>query len=121
MMSLGTKGVISVVSNVLPEVMVKMSHLCLEGNFEEAAKMQIEYSDLCNALFMEVNPIPVKAAMELMGLCSGNIRLPLCEMTPSTTPPCGDPLRLRHCAEKLRHLTWYERSLFPAATAAWAG
>ena len=82
MMSLGTKGVISVVSNVLPEVMVKMSHLCLEGNFEEAAKMQIEYSDLCNALFMEVNPIPVKAAMELMGLCSGNIRLPLCEMTP---------------------------------------
>ncbi len=44
--------------------------------------MQIEYSDLCNALFMEVNPIPVKTAMKLMGLCSGNIRLPLCEMTP---------------------------------------
>ena len=40
--------------------------------------MQIEYSDLCNALFMEVNPIPVKAAMELMGLCSGNIRLAPC-------------------------------------------
>ena len=82
MMSLGAKGVISVVSNVLPEVMVKMSHLCLEGSFAEAAKMQIEYNDLCNALFMEVNPIPVKAAMELMGLCSGNIRLPLCEMSP---------------------------------------
>lgn len=82
MMSLGAKGVISVVSNILPEVMVKMSHLCLEGKFEEAAKLQIEYIDLSNALFMEVNPIPVKAAMEMMGLCSGNLRLPLCEMTP---------------------------------------
>ena len=80
MMSLGTKGVISVVSNVLPEVMVKMSHLCLEGNFEEAAKMQIEYSDLCNALFMEVNPIPVKEAMNMLGMEAGPCRLPLCEM-----------------------------------------
>ena len=84
MMSLGAKGVISVVSNVLPEVMVKMSHLCLEGNFEEAAKMQIEYmrpdATPCSC---EVNPIPVKAAMELMGLCrSATSRLPLCEMTP---------------------------------------
>ena len=82
MMSLGAKGVISVVSNILPEVMVQMSHLCLDGKFEEAAKIQIETIDLCNALFMEVNPIPVKAAMEMMGLCSGNLRLPLCEMTP---------------------------------------
>ncbi len=122
MMSLGAKGVISVVSNILPEVMVKMSHLCLEGNFEEAAKLQIEYIDLSNALFMEVNPIPVKAAMELMGLCSGNIRLPLCEMTPEHHVALREILSsLRHCAEKLRHLTWYERSLFPAATAAWAG
>ena len=82
MMSLGAKGVISVVSNILPEVMVQMSHLCLEGKFEEAAKLQIDYIDLSNALFMEVNPIPVKAAMDMMGLCSGNLRLPLCEMTP---------------------------------------
>lgn len=83
MMSLGAKGVISVVSNILPELMVKMSHLCLEGNFAEAAKIQIDSIDLCNALFMEVNPIPVKAAMDMMGLCSGNLRLPLCEMTPA--------------------------------------
>ena len=82
MMSLGTKGVISVVSNVLPEVMVKMSHLCLEGNFEEAAKMQIEYSDLCNALFMEVNPIPVKAAMAALGFCEDYLRLPLTTIEP---------------------------------------
>lgn len=82
MMSLGAKGVISVASNILPEVMVRMSHLCLEGNFSEAAKMQIDYSALMNALFMEVNPIPVKAAMELMGLGNGVLRMPLCEMTP---------------------------------------
>ena len=82
MMSLGAKGVISVVSNVLPEVMVEMSHLCLAGKFNDAAKLQIEYNDLCNALFMEVNPIPVKIALRMMGLDEGNLRLPLCEMTP---------------------------------------
>lgn len=81
MMSLGAKGVISVVSNILPEVMVEMSHLCLEGKFAEASKIQIDYNELCNALFMEVNPIPVKIAMRMMGLDEGNLRLPLCDMT----------------------------------------
>ncbi len=81
MMSLGAKGVISVVSNILPEVMVEMSHLCLEGKFAEASKIQIDYNELCNALFMEVNPIPVKIAMRMMGLDDGNLRLPLCDMT----------------------------------------
>ena len=50
--------------------------------FEEAAKMQIEYSDLCNALFMEVNPIPVKTAMNLMGLQAGHFRMPMYPMAP---------------------------------------
>lgn len=81
MMSLGAKGVISVVSNILPEMMVQMTHLCLDGKYEEAGKMQIHYSDLINALFMEVNPIPVKAACEMLGLCSSNLRLPLCPMS----------------------------------------
>ena len=81
MMSLGAKGVISVVSNILPELMVRMSHLCLEGNFAEAAKLQIDNIDLINALFCEVNPIPVKAAAEMMGLCSGELRLPLCDIS----------------------------------------
>ena len=81
MMSLGAKGVISVVSNIAPEVMVKMSHLCLEGNFQEAAKLQIQYMDLIDALFCEVNPIPVKTAMNLMGMEAGPLRLPLCEMS----------------------------------------
>ena len=81
MMSLGAKGVISVVSNIAPELMVKMSHLCLEGNFEEASRLQIQNMDLIDALFCEVNPIPIKTAMNLMGMEAGPLRLPLCEMS----------------------------------------
>ena len=80
MMSLGAKGVISVASNIVPEVMVKMSHLCLENDFEAASKIQIEYMDLIDALFCEVNPIPVKAAMSAMGYCENTLRLPLTPM-----------------------------------------
>ena len=78
MMSLGAKGVISVASNIIPEVMVKMSHLCLENDFAAASKLQVEYMDLIDALFIEVNPIPIKAAMNLMGMNAGELRLPLC-------------------------------------------
>ena len=80
MMALGAKGVISVASNIIPEVMVKMSHLCLENDFESASKLQIDYMDLIDALFIEVNPIPIKTAMNLMGMQAGPLRLPLCEM-----------------------------------------
>ena len=82
MMSLGAKGVISVASNIIPEVMVKMSHLCLEGQFEDASKLQIAYMDLIDALFIEVNPIPIKAALRLSGLDVGHCRLPLTDPTP---------------------------------------
>lgn len=81
MMSLGAKGVISVVSNIMPELMVKISHLCLEGKFTEAARLQIDYMNLIDALFVEVNPIPIKHAMNLMGMNAGGLRLPLCEMS----------------------------------------
>ena len=81
MMSMGAKGVISVASNIIPEVMVKMSHLCLENDFAAASQLQIKYMDLIDALFCEVNPIPVKAAMNLMGLEAGILRLPLCDMS----------------------------------------
>ncbi len=83
LMSLGAKGVISVVSNILPEVMVKMTHLALEGNFAEAAKLQIKYAQFIDDLFMEVNPIPVKSAMNMLGYQVGDLRLPLCEMSPA--------------------------------------
>ena len=68
MMSLGAKGVISVAANIVPQVMVKMSHLCLDDDFAAASKLQVEYMDLIDALFIEVNPIPIKAAMDLMGM-----------------------------------------------------
>jgi 4-hydroxy-tetrahydrodipicolinate synthase len=84
LMALGGKGVISVVANVAPELMVKMTHLCLEGNFAEAAKVQIEeVVPLSDALFMETNPIPVKTALNMMGKEVGILRMPLCSMTPA--------------------------------------
>ncbi|MEM5780348.1 MAG: 4-hydroxy-tetrahydrodipicolinate synthase, partial [Lawsonibacter sp.] len=81
MMALGAKGVISVASNIIPEVMLKMSHLCLENDFEAASRLQIQYMDLIDTLFCEVNPIPLKTAMNLMGMEAGPLRLPLCEMS----------------------------------------
>ena len=81
MMSLGAKGVISVSANILPAEHVKMTHLALEGNFAEAARMQLEMLELMNALFLEVNPIPIKTAMNLMGWNVGPLRMPLCEMS----------------------------------------
>ncbi len=83
MMSLGAKGVISVVSNIMPELMVNMTHACLDGAFEAAAKMQVDYADFIDALFVEVNPIPIKTAMNLAGYHVGPLRLPLCEMAPA--------------------------------------
>ena len=80
-MSLGAKGVISVAANLIPEVMARMSHLCLEGNFREAQALQLAYMDLIDALFCEVNPIPIKAAMNLMGMEAGPLRLPLCNIS----------------------------------------
>ena len=81
MMALGAKGVISVASNLIPEVMVKMTKLCLDNDFEAASKLQIKYMDLIDALFLEVNPIPIKAALNLVGMEMGGLRLPLCEMS----------------------------------------
>ena len=76
---LGGKGVISVVANVAPDRMHQLVRLCLVGDFAAAGKLQLELKELCDALFCEVNPIPVKTALEMMGLCSGALRLPLCE------------------------------------------
>ncbi|MBQ7714668.1 MAG: 4-hydroxy-tetrahydrodipicolinate synthase [Clostridia bacterium] len=76
-MSLGAKGVISVLSNLLPAETSRMCHLCLEGDFAAAAKMQLRYLPLISALFTEVNPIPAKAAMAAMGYGLNTLRLPL--------------------------------------------
>lgn len=82
MMALGAKGVISVASNLVPGLMSKMTHLCLDGRFEEAANLQIRHRELIDALSMEVNPIPVKSALNLMGRHVGGLRLPLWDLSP---------------------------------------
>ena len=76
----GGKGVISVLSNLLPGQTSRMCHLALEGNMPEAMAMQEKYLPLIGALFCEVNPIPVKAAMAAMGFCENYLRLPLIPM-----------------------------------------
>lgn len=82
-LSLGGLGVISVLSNVAPKQTHDMVMKFLEGDIKEAAKLQIEAVPLVNALFCEVNPIPVKTAMNMMGMEVGPLRMPLCEMEES--------------------------------------
>ncbi|MCR5729890.1 MAG: 4-hydroxy-tetrahydrodipicolinate synthase [Ruminococcus sp.] len=81
LMSLGGKGVISVASHVIPKEMHDMVQYCLDNNFAEATKLQIEYLDIINNLFIEVNPIPAKEAMNMIGWNAGPCRLPLTEMS----------------------------------------
>lgn len=80
LLSLGGSGVISVLSNVLPKETSQMCHKFFEGKTDEALKMQLDYLPLINALFCEVNPIPVKAAMAAMGYGEDYLRLPLTPM-----------------------------------------
>ena len=80
MMALGARGVISVASNLIPREISRLCRLCLEGDFSSAAELNGVYAELFHDLFREVNPIPVKTAMELMGLCKAQMRLPLVPM-----------------------------------------
>lgn len=82
-MSLGGKGVISVLSNVMPKETHDMVQFYLDGNVKESMRLQLEYLDLINGLFMDVNPIPVKEALNIMGYNVGECRLPLCNMLPT--------------------------------------
>ena len=79
-LSMGGKGVISVLSNIMPKETVAMCDAFFAGDVAKAAKMQCEYLPLIQSLFCEVNPIPVKAALAAMGKMEGYIRLPLTEM-----------------------------------------
>ncbi|MBE6542701.1 MAG: 4-hydroxy-tetrahydrodipicolinate synthase [Ruminococcaceae bacterium] len=79
-MSLGGMGVISVLSNVMPKETHDICAKYIAGDVIGSRKLQLELLDLINDLFIEVNPIPVKTACGLMGLCSDSMRLPLCEM-----------------------------------------
>ena len=77
--ALGGKGVISVAANVVPAQMHRLVELCLQNDFAAAGELQIALKPLCDALFCEVNPIPVKTALNLMGWEAGPLRLPLCQ------------------------------------------
>ena len=79
-LSLGGKGVISVLSNLLPKETSQMCHSFMEGDTETARNLQLKYLSLVDALFCEVNPIPAKAAMSAMGYCDNYLRLPLTTM-----------------------------------------
>ncbi len=81
-MAVGAVGVVSVVSNVLPRKVVSLCETFLGGKISDAQRLHRELFDVCRAMFLETNPIPVKAAMKLIGLDSGSMRLP---MTPATT------------------------------------
>lgn len=81
-LSLGGKGVISVTSNIIPNDTHMLVKKYLEGDVKGALELQLKAINLCNALFCEVNPIPVKKAVELMGLCGGHLRMPMTEMEP---------------------------------------
>ena len=85
MMSMGAKGVISVASNLIPREISTMCAFAAQGRFREAAQINQRFSGLFRLLFSEVNPIPVKKAMELMGLDSGLLRLPLCTLDEAKT------------------------------------
>ena len=81
-MALGGRGVISVAANIIPREMHALCELCFDNDFSAAGELQLRMSELLRALFCEVNPIPVKAAMEELALCVGELRLPLCEISP---------------------------------------
>lgn len=75
---LGGKGVISVVANILPAEMHRLTQLCQSGDFTAAGKLQVRLKEFCDAMFCEVNPIPVKTALSLLGWKVGRLRSPMC-------------------------------------------
>ena len=92
-LSIGGSGVISVFANILPEITHNIVADFLNGNIEKSRAAQLKYLEVINDLFLEVNPIPVKAAMNMMGLAAGSLRLPLYEMSESAKAKLERALR----------------------------
>jgi len=93
MMAVGAKGVISVASNIAPKVVSEMVHSALDGNWKKAMAMHRKYFRLYSDVFMDSNPIPVKAAMAMLGLIEEEYRLPLCPMSKTLKARMADCLR----------------------------
>ncbi len=83
MLAMGAKGVISVAANIIPQAMSDICKYGLAGDYTKAREIHNKYADLFHYLFIETNPMPVKTAMNLMGMDAGDLRLPLCEMAPA--------------------------------------
>lgn len=92
-MSLGGKGVISVLANIAPQETHDMVQKYLDGDVKAACDIQLRAIPLCDALFCEVNPIPVKKAVSMMGLCGGALRMPLTEMEPENADKLEKAMR----------------------------
>lgn len=90
--ALGGKGVISVAANILPAEIHRLTQLCLQNDFAAAGKLQVHLKDFCDAMFCDVNPIPVKTALGLLGWKVGELRSPMC-------PP--SPEKLKHIKKTL--------------------
>ena len=82
LMALGAQGVISVIANILPTAMADLCRAALAGRFDRALDLHLQMFPVMRALFLETNPIPVKAAMAALGLCRGDVRLPLTPLSP---------------------------------------
>jgi 4-hydroxy-tetrahydrodipicolinate synthase len=92
-MAMGGMGVISVASNVIPGFTADMTRAFLNGDLPKARDMQLQMLPLVKALFSEVNPIPVKKAAQLKGLCNGLLRLPLTEMSAENAAKLQEELK----------------------------
>jgi 4-hydroxy-tetrahydrodipicolinate synthase len=80
-MSIGGKGVVSVIANILPREVSELVSSFLNGKIENSQRLHKNLFPLCKAMFIETNPIPVKTAMKLLGRLNGEMRLPLCNMS----------------------------------------
>lgn len=96
LLSLGGQGVISVLSNLMPAQTVEICNRFFSGDISGAAQLQYHYHALISALFSEVNPIPVKAAMAAMGFCQNTLRLPLTPMDKTKEAKLLDLMRAEH-------------------------
>ena len=83
LMAVGGRGVISVIANICPKEVAEITRASLNGDWKRAKEIHLRLFPLCKAMFYETNPIPVKTAMQILGRLNGELRLPLCTMSPS--------------------------------------
>ncbi len=93
MMALGAKGVISVANNIIPKEIKALTEFALQGRFDKARQLHYQLHDLFKILFLETNPIPVKTACWMLGMCEKEFRLPMCEMKPENEERLRQTLR----------------------------